>query len=119
MQVVQIDHVDSEALQGEIATVASIFRGTIDSPFCSRRGTGHDSELSCENDAITPTLESLADFYLGVAINVRGIEKINTQVKSTMDKADGIGFVLRTAGVYIIDTNAHATKSNCGDFGAA
>jgi hypothetical protein len=35
-----------------------------------------------------------------------------------MDKADGIAFALRTAGVHIINANAHATKSKRGDFGA-
>jgi hypothetical protein len=118
VQVVQVDHIDSKALQRKIATAACIFWGTIHTAIWSRCRTRHDSKLGSENNAITPTLESLAYLYFGIAVNVGCIEKIDAQVERTMYKLDGFSFGPRTASVHIIDADAHTTKSNGGDFRA-
>src|SRR5690349_10326883 len=82
MQIIQIDDVDAQALQREIATAACVARAAVDAPVCSGSGSWHDSEFSCENDVFAAASEGLSNLYLRVAIDVRRVEKVHTEVKS-------------------------------------
>jgi hypothetical protein len=117
MQIVQIDHIDAQALQRQITTATRVFGTAIDGPVLVGRPC-HNAKFCSQGHSLAAASEGFADLVLGIAIDVGRVEEIDTQVQGAMDELDGIGLGLHTAGVNVSDADTHATKSNGGNFEA-
>jgi hypothetical protein len=98
-----------------VSAATRIFRTPIDRPVPIGR-TGYNPEFGCQYDSLTSTPESLADFDLRSAIDIRCVEEVDAQIQRAMDKRNGIALTLRTAGVHFGDPDPRASKSEGGRF---
>src|SRR5579872_3897834 len=74
VQIVEIDHIDSQALERQFAAAARALGTPIDRPAPIAR-TGYNPEFGCQHDSLSPTPESLADFDLRIAIDIGCVEE--------------------------------------------
>ena len=63
------------------------------------------------HDLIAPSGDRLAHLHLGVSIDVRGVEEIDSKIEGSMDQIDALFVCAHTAGVDVMDADAHASKT--------
>jgi hypothetical protein len=70
VEVVEIDQVDPQALQGTFAGLADMLWASVDAT-----GLRHESELGRQHDLVAALPDGRADLLLGVSVPVRRVDE--------------------------------------------
>ena len=115
MLVIEIDHLDAEALQARLACAHHVLRAAIDVLLAI--GGLHLAELRRHHHALAPAAQRFTEQLLVVppAIHIGGVEEVDALVERIVDDADRL-FVVRVA----IDAgHRHQAETNRRNLDAA
>ena len=95
MLVIQIDHVHAQALQAGFARGSNIFRLATDAAQIRIGFVADDSEFGGEKNFVATVADGFADkdFVVAVAVDVGGIQEIDTKFDGAVNRGDGFGVV--------------------------
>ena len=113
--VVEVDHLDAEALEGGLAGLLHVVGPAVHAVRPAR--VLRLAELGGEEDLVADALQRLADHRLVVApaIHVGAVEMRDAEIDGVADQLDG----LRVVRVAIDAGERHAAEADGGDRGAA
>ncbi len=96
VEIVEVDHLDSEPLQAGLAGDRDIVRPAIGEAALAIR-PAHIAELGGEDRLVAPALQRLADELLVPAggIGVRRVDEVEPELQRAMDGGDGFWIVRR------------------------
>src|SRR5207302_8238876 len=106
--VVEIDHADAQAREARLTRGANVIGLAADAEAAAVFAS-QDAELGGDHDALAPSLHGFADELLVAAdaVHVGGIEKVDAQLESALDRGQRFGLVTRTVEL----RHAHAAEA--------
>ena len=112
MLVIQIDRVHPQALQTGFAGGSNIFRLATDAAQIRIGFVADDSEFGGEKNFVATVVDGFADkdFVVAVAVDVGGIQEIDTKFDGAVNRGDGFGVVPWTVKF----RHPHAAKPHGG-----
>jgi hypothetical protein len=108
--VVQIDRVHAESLETSLAAGTNVFGLAADTADVGISFVADDRELCGEKNLVAAVADSLADenFVIAIAVNVCGVEEIDTKFNAAMNCGDGFGIIARAIKL----RHAHTAQSH-------
>src|SRR6185369_1744490 len=117
-RLIEVDHVDAEALQRVGGEIFNRRRPAVESQKAPRKRP-HGAELDAQEDRVAPSGDGLADQRLVVAhaVEVAGVEQRNPAIESLGDRRETLRIV--AAGLRAVEIrHAHTAKAEGGNSGS-